>query len=699
MRYGTFLYGGGATGATYGASPVVTTLLWSFIVDWDSDGYYSGENEVTYMVDFSLSRGRDHFIETGGGGFERYAAGKATIILDNTDGRFNPFNTSSPLYPDVTPGKSCRILVQEGSGGTNHSLMRGRISDIQPYSQGNRKMVKIDVVDGQQFLRDRTIKIGLFQGSYPVSVTAVRTTGWWVDLILERADWPEDEWPRTYDELTDYGGHAVPGSTEDFYTQLNYAWFWNRDALDAIRELENVELGTFLHDRDGNARFLSQHFTLDQITALDEDQLLTDITIPQPWETLRNKIEITVNPIEIHEVDGIIGAGTGTALLWSVGGLGANAIPIAAEGSFTVDATFRWQNFSSIVPINMFIDFTVNDRDDGTGTDLTPQCTVTYSEFGNGATISLSNNSISDGGYILFLGLYGDAIYAEFESTVSAEDEDSHALYGTRVFKLSSPWMQEAAYAQAGADFLLENLKDPSQYPTTRIENRADIQFALDLYVDVVHLTSDELSIDSLYRIGKIDHAWLQPTGQAVLTTLKLEPYFAVGASSEINNLLSPFASAVEVDGTTPPAAGRMLWTLDDTWEYGTGEGNPTGSLRHYLINPAGFLDKSAITSPVGHTVEAGERFDFDYIWIPGVGGSGTIGGTNLIRVEVYIGASLRVNQTYSPGPYNVWQTASFDLSEWAGETLTSIEFIRAAGAGVGFDDQRILFDNVFIGR
>lgn len=564
------------------------------------------------MVDFGLSRGRDAFVRPGGDGFERYRAGQATIILDNSDERFNPFNIASPLYPHVTPGKSVRIAVKNGSAGTDWSLMRGKIADIQPYNQGSRRMVKIDVIDGQQFLRDRTVKIGLRSGDYPFTTGgAINTTGFWVDFILERANWP-DEWPRTYDLLTDYSGQLVEGFTEDFYTQLAHAWFWNRDAMESVRELENTELGTFLHDRNGNARFFSQRKTYDNLINIDESEILRDISTPQPWETLRNRIEVTVGPIEIHEIDGIIGIGTGTELLWKVGGAGSGAVPIGAEGSVTFDAVFRWQNFDNIVPMNTFIDFDVNSSREGTGTDLTAQCRVLSGEIGNGATISLLNDSATDG-FIIDLSLYGDAIYQEFESLVTAEDETSIGTYGTRVLKLQSPWMQAVDYAQAIADFLLENFKDPIPYPIIKIETRPALQFPLDLYTDVVHLTAGTLSLNKVYRIGKIDHDWLNNNGQAVVTTLKLEPYFAVDAPVLLDcNLYSPFSDLDETDAT-PVSPPLMDWTLAGDWVHDdlNSGAQEVGYLR-CPISSAGDATDSA-TATISYTVVVNDVLSFWY--------------------------------------------------------------------------------------
>jgi hypothetical protein len=41
---------------------------------------------------------------------ERIEAGTATVVLDNRDGRFTPFDTDSPYYPDVLPMRRIRIF-------------------------------------------------------------------------------------------------------------------------------------------------------------------------------------------------------------------------------------------------------------------------------------------------------------------------------------------------------------------------------------------------------------------------------------------------------------------------------------------------------------------------------------------------------------------------------------------------------------
>ena len=44
-----------------------------------------------YIREFSIDRGRQHDLAD-------YQTGTASVVLDNTDDRFNPLNTSSPYY-------------------------------------------------------------------------------------------------------------------------------------------------------------------------------------------------------------------------------------------------------------------------------------------------------------------------------------------------------------------------------------------------------------------------------------------------------------------------------------------------------------------------------------------------------------------------------------------------------------------------
>ena len=666
-RYGSFKY----SEQKYGASPATDLFLWSFIVDWDRDGYYTGENEALRMADLSIIRGRDSLVERNGGGFARFRPGTAIALLNNSDGRYDPFNINSPLFPHVTPGKHVRIAVKNGNTGANYELMRGRIADIQPYNRGNVRMARIYVVDGLQFLSDRTIRIGTRQQGSAVIVDNRWSTGRWVDYILEMAAWPEDEWPRTYDLTGDHN--------DDTFKTLGFAWFWQRNTADAIRELEAAEgIGNFFHDREGNARFVGRKFTYDTILEIDESQLLTDITTPQPWETLRNRIEVEVNPIALHDLD---------AILWEL-----DDVPfVVAEGSFTIDVAFRYEHFSVALANSGWI-FTVNSAADGSGTNLTSQCSLQLSEAGDGTTIILLNNSVTDG-YITSLSVTGDALYAAYKHVAHAENEDSIEIFDTRTFKISSPWLQESDFGQEVADYLVAHMGNAMMHPNVKLQNRPTLQFPVDLYVTQIHLTSPTMGLNRNYRAGKIEHKWLNANGQSVETALRLEPYFtpvdaeSLGIDFVLQNDFSQNESFLydQTDCSGPPPAGMMEWCLGDEWE---GE-----NTLHVALNQNDF--EECYTDAESHVIQPGEVLYYEYRYQD----SDTHPFLPSVFLDIY---TVEGGFVYQEGvPFEIvsglgdWRPYYLDLTPWGGQTISKISFTTGA-APVG--SAVIYIDNVGIG-
>lgn len=572
-RYGTFKYGG----AKYGTTPTTTLLLWGCIVDWDSDGYYTGENEAEVMIDLSITRGRDHFIVASGEGFENYKAGRATVILDNDDGKYNPYNTESPLYPNVTPGKSVRLIVKNGNLGENYSLMRGKIDDIQPFVRGRRQLVRLEIVDGQEFLRGRTVKLGERHNEGATEST-FWSTGKWIDRILTHTNWPTSEWPWDYLWSDDY--------TDGTFKTLSYAWFWLRDAMTSVRELEAAEgPGTFLHARNGEAKFLESDFTQVKLVVLDEGEVLSDITVPQPWETLRNQIQIRLYPTIFYNLN---------TTLWLVGGDDDAAILVEAGETFTTDAEFRYFNYK-VVPQNEAIVYDFSSVKTGAplnDLDGAVEVEIENDEVGDGATLIFTNTGVVDG-YIRELSIFGDAVYSKYQSWRVDEDATSEGLYGTRVFKLDSPWIQEALWATTIRDNLLAALKDPVPYPIIKLEDRPEKQFGLDLFLDKIQFNSSTLGISRLFRIGKITHRWNQEAGISCTTTLKLEPDLALGAPT-----LAEYSDFYDFNDD------------DESWSLGASWDHFNYSLRADL---SGVVTNYAASPVLAETVVAGTFIMFMY--------------------------------------------------------------------------------------
>jgi len=495
-KFSTFKYG---DGTYYGTTAPTTTLSWTFIVAWD--GYWSSGNESLRMSDLTVRRGREHLIDPRGEGFEYPEIGEAIGIFDNEDGRYDPFNTDSPLYPNVLPGKFVRIACLDTSTNTNYGVMRGIITDIQPLVKDGKRLAMIKVKDGLRWLNEHTVYVGLKEGQDRDAC---------ISDILTGADWPTTEWPL---DLSD--------SLDD----LDYWWAWKENALTAIREITDAEIGIFFHDRDGKAVFRGRDYTHNRTLAVDQAEILTDIVFPQPWDVIRNNIDIFATPKLLDED---IEIGTGLFRL-------RDTPAIAIHEYLTLDCVFNnialapgsgsqpRGTLKSACGKDTVTSFAVNSAVGGGGNDLSDWCILTEGEVGDGVQVTIYNNSAQDG-YVTFLRVNGDAVYPTDISTQRANNQASQDIYGVKPLTINSFWQESNDDAKAIAAYLLAELQGRQVLPTIRVENRPAIQFYLDLY-DRVELTISEHTIDANYRVGAIRHKWLTENGNSVQTTFVLEPY------------------------------------------------------------------------------------------------------------------------------------------------------------------------------
>ena len=252
-------------------------------------------------------------------------------------------------------------------------------------------------------------------------------------------------------------------------------------------------------------------YTHRKTQAIDQAVLLADIGRPNPWEVVRNTIRIQASP-KVEDV--------AVGIIWQL-----QTVPALADGeTLAIEPIFKYSEWFKICGGSVTFAFTVNAQADGGGADLSASCTLTYNaQIAEGAQLRLQNNS-GTAGYITLMTAIGDAIYSPSIDIREAADTPSQASYGPKTLAITSRWVVDTVFAQTQAAWLLSEFKDPQMYPIIQMEQRPGYQYYLDLY-DRVELTAAELGIDANYRVGHIEHQWLNPTGQAVRTTMHLEPY------------------------------------------------------------------------------------------------------------------------------------------------------------------------------
>jgi hypothetical protein len=121
-----------------------------------------------YVRSISTNRGRQHELN-------RFEAGTATIVLDNKDGRFSPFNTSSPYNPNVLPFKQIRVRALYN--GVVYPIFRGHIQAWPvKWPSPNDSTVEIACVDATKALN---LKKATNLSSYSSTILTDTPTRYW----------------------------------------------------------------------------------------------------------------------------------------------------------------------------------------------------------------------------------------------------------------------------------------------------------------------------------------------------------------------------------------------------------------------------------------------------------------------------------------------------------------------------------------
>jgi len=632
-RYGTFKYGE----KQYGATPAPdVSLLWAFRVDWRGDGSYdvpgAPNNEAGKMTSLTVRRGRDHLFKQGGKGFEPYQSGIATVILDNEDGKYDPWNTSSPLYPYVSPGKFCRIWVRDVDASTNYGVMRGLITNIQPMYRNGRPFTRITVRDALHFLADNTTIRGLHEGGARITLA---------QHVYEQA---LNSASGTFSPQ--YWEWPLIGTSDE--ASVDYWWAWHVNALEEIHRIMESECGgAFFHAKDGSVVFRPIEYAWLRSMDVDESEILVDMATGVPWESVRNSIRITAYPKKLHDID---------ATLWEL-----DDVPVALlDGqTYTVESNYRYEQFNPVCGHALNFEHTVNADDDGGGADLTGDCPLTVPAdeiLGQGSTITITNNSGSDG-YIIALYVAGDGIYNTHPSVRRANNAASQLKHGLRTLDLDSLWMEDSEEAQQLADWLLDNYFNPTAAPVIQFEDRPSKQFYVDLY-DVINLNIPTLGISQRFRVGSIEHETIGENCQAVRTTMRLEPYTRYGG---VAAMAYQGCQVMRSGGQSIPdnAATDILWNF---------ENHDVGGY-HSLVANTGRL-----------TVPSGK--DGYYNVFTTIQWAGNAAGTRLVRIQKdgVTQKSGIVNDISEAEIFDMHVRATLYLS--AGEYV-SIQVIQASGGAL----------------
>lgn len=225
-----------------------------------------------------VRRGRNRVVS-------KFEAGTATVDIYDSNGDWNPNNPASPYYGDLIPLRKIQIFADYN--GTRYYLFTGFITNYITNFQ-------IGVEDISRVTFQCVDAFRLFSGAGISTVPgtpAGQLSGARVEAILDEIDYPSG--------LRDIDAgnttlQADPGTT--------------RNALEALRTVEDSELGGFYVDAEGRATFLSRNAITASLGSIaydfaddgsgiafqaatvnyDADILLNDVTVTRSGGTAQN---------------------------------------------------------------------------------------------------------------------------------------------------------------------------------------------------------------------------------------------------------------------------------------------------------------------------------------------------------------------------------------------------------------------------
>ena len=464
-------------------------IYWEVYIYWDNDGGFT--REETRLCDYKLVRGRKQFIDSNGNGLQAVEPGLLQITLDNYDGRYDPYNTSSPLYPNVEPGKYIKVGMYKGSPPIHRWRFTGQIDSIEKIGDVTNPQVLITAYDGLKELQNNTITTAILSGS-----TAAKT-GTQIAYMTTSA-----EWPAIYGTSSIDAGNGI----------IPYCWANEKTAFHTIKDIADAEAGLFCAKADGSFYFRPRKETTSVYT-LDQSVMRKDIVLTSPHKLNRNAAKVYVYDKSTPEATAV--------KLWRLNDvpLVSTAAGLTVWGRYTYDGN-ECAGYGMIAPADT-TDFKMNNKKDGSGSDRTALWDVTTTYFGEVSKNVISADGASNNHYCVLLKNRGQPIVSD-ESTYKVYDHSGTAA--VRMLTVDNPFIQTSWQSEFYDSFIEQLVATTLRFPIFQMEAQEDEgQFSFDLF-DKITLTIAKYGINGDYLVGGIEEEWLTDNGQAVLTTVYTEP-------------------------------------------------------------------------------------------------------------------------------------------------------------------------------
>lgn len=413
--------------------------------DWEFDGFSTNDEFGEFVESWRITRGSPPEV-TGAA-----SIGQATIVLNNpTDDRFNPLNSSGPLYGQLTDGVPVWIGVNSDgalTGSDPRGLFAGYLQSIRPIpQQGNTRALKVELQCQDALAR---------YGRTPARVAP--------DIFRSHREMREAV-------LDAIGETRVNLAREIHTTPLSS---WDGKALAALEELNKA---------NGTRHFIKP--------ANDADAWYSYTTRNRQW-----RLGGTVDASISGTVDHFTSDGWTLSGDTAINQQRASVTPV----TFTQGAIEVWQ--AETVPFRVltgkpksfFVEFDDYVRDPTVNVNSSGSAlTATLEPFGDTAKLTLTSAGTST---VSALSIEGRLARRMPTESYVADDTASQALRGERAGSdIGSTFIGIMASARGIAKHVVWRYGSPQFRPTLTVTNWLPEQFEIDLY-DVISVTIAKLSM------------------------------------------------------------------------------------------------------------------------------------------------------------------------------------------------------------
>jgi len=462
-------------------------------VDWANDGSWTGTGETIDMGrvrSIACSFGRDRASQLTG----KCKAGTFQAVLDNRSGDYTPFNSSSPIYGLILPGRPVRLLGTS-AGQDDQPIWQGFLTRITPQVFLGGDATAIIQATGPLG------QVNLDQIEVPM--VASQRTDQVVDDILDAAGWGAGSGYRTLDAGK---------------TTITRYWKAATYTVPALQEVEATEGGFIREGKDGKIVFDNRHHRLSG-AGLTSQATYSDASgaarvysglIQEP--VLPHIFNIFSTSVQSYSIASV-------AVLWTLSESGASSPSISPGVARTWIARYPTESSANNARgVNAWTttaataDMLANSAADGSGTNMTTDIGISVSKSSETMEITLTNNG-SAPAYITKLQARGTAVTADDPASIKQEDATSQTAYGKRTWPARTKYIPDTDEALDWADFNLSIYKDPAAvlrmtYLANRDQNALDEMLDRDISdrVTVVAENTADLAINRDFFIEAVKH-------------------------------------------------------------------------------------------------------------------------------------------------------------------------------------------------